>query len=118
MEYNIKEITLRNKHQQRTRLIIEFQNPTYAILGELLMIDAPLLQWRIIKDIESVLAQRSEVVEYIGNRTKAIIRIDETEISDLFTHVSESDGRLQTVTIETTELLALLCMWQQKVGKH
>lgn len=114
MEYEIKEIQLRNKDTYRKRLIIEFADKSLNILAEFLMVDAPLLNWRIIKDVEGVLSNKKERIQLAGNRTKITVTKKETIIEDLYEDLSDYENKLQQVTLHTAEFQSILQHWHEE----
>lgn len=111
MEYVINEIELTNKTNSRKRLVIEFANPSYAILAEFLMSDAPLMSWRIIQDIGNVISGKQESFENSGNRTHIHVTKEETNITDLFSGMFDEEVIYKPVTIETKKLLQIISEW-------
>lgn len=114
--YKIKEVTLKQGEYQRKRLVIEFENPEQAILGELLMTDAPLLSWKLLREINSVLSGELSEVKGSGNRTSWIINAEKSIIEDLHAHLADDIPSMKTCVIETRKLYDLLKMWAEKNG--
>ena len=112
--FEIKEVMLNQGKHQRKRLVIEFELPEQAVLGEILMTDAPLLSWNILQEMNDVLCGEKEVVQGSGNRTSWVIQKEITTISDLFSDMDEDIPVMETCTIETKILYDLVKMWQSK----
>lgn len=117
MQYELKEITLHHKDRTRRKLVIEFSNPNFAIFGEYLMVDAPLLNWHILKEIKYVLANEKERVTSSGNRTIITITKEKTVIEDLLDGLADEDDLLAPVIIETETFYDVLVKWYDAVAK-
>lgn len=112
--YKIKEVILNHGKHQRKRLVIEFERPENAVLGEFLMTDAPLLSWSILQEMKDVLFGEIEVMQGSGNRTSWVIEKEITTISDLFSDMEEDIPVMESCTIETRKLYELVKMWHEK----
>lgn len=117
MQYEIKEIKLQNKRKQRTRLVITFANPKYTLLSEYLMVDAPLLNWRILMDLQQVLSNKKEEVQLSGNRTSIMITKEETKLDDLLVGLVDEDDLLETVVMSTAKFHEILLQWYKAYSK-
>src|SRR5690625_604354 len=115
--YEIKEITLENKKQQKLkRLVIEFEDPKMAIVGEFLMADAPLLRGEVLQTFEQVLTGENAFAKSSGNRCTLMIRPDTTTIKDLFEEMEGVDF-YPKYEMETKKLRDLTAMWLHRLGK-
>lgn len=111
--YQIKEVTLQHGKHTRSRLIIEFDEPKYAILSEFLMTDAPMLQRELMKEVKEVLERQRKVVKGSGNRTSWNISEQQAVIEDLFTYMDQATPSYPTCTIETSKLYDIMFEWFQ-----
>lgn len=111
--YTMKEIELSNKKMTKKRLIIEFTDPKMRIVGEFLMVDAPLLQGEVLRVFEDVLQGKEEEASISGNRTSATIRQKKTLIRDLF--ADETVTRYPSYEMETAKLYELTNMWLERI---
>lgn len=114
MNYRIREIELKNKEISRTRKVIEFEDESDAIVAEFLMVDAALLNWQVMRDIEAILAGEKQEIKSIGNRTKITIRKEETVIEDTF----DDEYELETAILATNEFQRLLKEWFHVQTSH
>lgn len=112
--YRFKEITLKNGPNEKKVLVIDFEDPKMAIVGEFLMTDAPLLNYSILKDIEHVRSGASNYEESSGNRCALFIRKDTTQIEDLFAGIIDEEDVFSSYEIGTEELSDLVHMWREK----
>lgn len=112
--YEIKEITLKNKNTDKKRLIIEFNDPEMAILGEFLMADAGMLDYRVLDQINFVLAGSSTVEKFSGNRTSLTIERTDTKIEDLFESLFDDFNPFEVVEMNTVKLRDLILTWKEK----
>lgn len=112
--YEIKEITLKNKNTEKKRLIIEFNDPEMAILGEFLMADAGMLDYRVLDQINFVLAGSSTVEKFSGNRTSLTIERTDTKIEDLFESLFDDFNPFEVVEMNTVKLRDLILTWKEK----
>lgn len=115
MDYEIKTIELRNQKHLRKRLVIEFKNPSLAILATFLMVDAPLLNWRILADIEAIINKEKSTIQSTGNRTTITVTEEITTIEDALTDLMDEDAVLETVHLKTTEFNEVLKEWHQRI---
>lgn len=111
MQYEIKEIELQNKNKIRPRLIITFADSNYELLGEWLMVDAPLFNWHVLDKIQKVLANEKEKFQSSGNRTSITITKDKTIIEDLLASIVDDGDLLATVVLDTVEFQGVLLQW-------
>lgn len=111
--YQIKEVTLQHGKHTRSRLIIEFDEPKYAILSEFLMTDAPMLQRELMKEVKEVLERQRKVVKGSGNRTSWNISEQQAVIEDLFTYMNQTIPSYPTSRIETSKLYDIMFEWFQ-----
>ncbi len=58
--YEIREIVLKNGPVERKRLVIEFHNQDQQIVGEFLMVDANLLEGKIVREIKRLMVGRKK----------------------------------------------------------
>lgn len=115
--YQIREVILKNEHTERKRLVIEFDDPGQAIVGEFLMADASLLNFSVLEDLNKVLSGQSNYIESSGNRCSLEVRPDQTLIEDLFKDMFTELHPLPAYEINTSELKKLVMMWKEKVEK-
>src|SRR5699024_7606432 len=80
--YELKEVTLKNKHYEKKRLVINFHDPQYNILAEFLMSYSCLLSVEISHAFKLVASR--EKVELSVNRSHVEITQTETCNSHLF----------------------------------
>lgn len=113
--YHIREVILKNNQVERKRLVIEFDDPAQAIVGEFLMADASLLHFSVLDELNHVLSGKSDHVESSGNRCALEIRSDKTLIEDLFEGMFANFDTLPAYEIETGELRDLVAMWKEKI---
>lgn len=115
LQYEIKEVTIKNKEHVRKRHVIEFKNDAYQLLSPLLMLDAPLLNWRLLDEVEALLAGEKERLDFTGNRTTVTATKEEAKIEDSLGELDPS-SQLPTVWIKTEELYDLLTFWRSKTS--
>jgi hypothetical protein len=113
--YQINEIILKNKQIERKRFVIEFIDPAQAIVGEFLMTDSSLLNYSVLDDLNKVLSEKSDYIEFSGNRCSLEIRSDKTLIEDLFEGMFANFDTLPAYKIETKTLRDLVVMWKEKL---
>ncbi|TQS75368.1 hypothetical protein DX933_06550 [Ornithinibacillus gellani] len=112
--YQIKEVVLRNQHHEKNILVIEFDQPEMAIVGEFLMTDAALADHAALNEINQVLSGEKTTAEFSGNRCALSIGQDTTTITDLF---DAADGIpvYNDYEIKTDTLRGLIRMWLDKL---
>src|SRR5690625_4444247 len=115
--YQIREVTLNNKHMERKRLIIEFADPAQAIVGEFLMTDASLLNFSILEDLNKVISGESNDLESSGNRCFLKITPHKTYIEDLYEGLYADFDTFPAYEMDTVELRDLVVMWKRKIAK-
>jgi len=115
--YKVREIELKNKNQTIKRLIIEFEDSACAILAEYLMVDAPLLNWKVINEMDAVLNERKKETQLSGNRTLITVNNLETKIEDLLAGMVDESDKLPTVVIETDAFHHILINWYETLSK-
>lgn len=115
--YHIREVVLKNKTQTRKRPIIEFDDPDQAIVGELLMVDAPLENWAILHAIDKVMDGKIPVNYVSGNRFGAEITVEKTYLYDLFSDL-EGVPAYSDYALDTETLRELIIMWEKEVRKY
>lgn len=113
--YQIREVVLKNEQVKRKRLIIEFDDPAKAIVGEFLMADASLLNFSVLDDLNKVLTGKHNYIESSGHRCSLEIRSDQTLIEDLFEDMYENFETLPAYEIDTKELRDLVVSWKEKI---
>src|SRR5699024_8096036 len=82
--YHIREVILKSEQAERKRLIIEFIDPAQAIVGEFLMMDASMLNFSVLEDLNKVLSKESKYIESSGNRCYLKINPEKTRLEDLY----------------------------------
>lgn len=112
--YHIRPVVLKNGPIERTRLVIDFDDPNMKIVGEFLMADAPLLRGQILQDIHQVLTGNKSVVTSNGNRCALTIRPHATVITDLFEGMDGVQA-YPPYEIDTNTLRELIVMWFQEL---
>lgn len=114
--YTFREVILKNESYERKRLVIDFSKKDMAIVGEFLMSDAHLVNGKVLKEINDVIAGKKETILSSGNRCAWEIHADTTIISDLFV---DMDGvqSYAAYEIETPELKRLIEIWLKKVAE-
>lgn len=115
--YQIREVILKNKSMERKRLIIEFEDPAQAIIGEFLMTDASLLNFSILEDLNKVISKESHYIESSGNRCFLKIKPHKTYIEDLYEGMYTDFETLPAYEMDTKELRDLVVMWKKKITK-
>ncbi len=115
--YHIREVILKHKHAERKRLIIEFEDPALAIVGEFLMTDASMLNFSVLDELNKVLTGKRDYIESSGNRCSLEIRSDQTRIEDLFEDMFANFDTLPPYEIDTKELRDLVVMWKEKIER-
>lgn len=115
--YQIREVTLKNKHEERKRLVIEFEDPAQAIVGEFLMTDASLLNYSVLEDLNKVIAKECTNLESSGNRCFLKIKPDKTYLEDLFEGLFTDVDTLPPYEINTKKLRDLVVMWKEKMAE-
>ena len=106
--YEVKEIKLQNAKHEKTRLVINFYDEEMAVIGEFIMTDVPLRQYKLIDEVKSLLTGETSLVEGSGNRTAWYITAETAVIEDLFV---EMDG-LVPCEINTKTLLTIMEDWR------
>ena len=109
--YQIREVVLRRGMHEKKRLVIEFKEREQAILGEFLMVDAPMLGGEILQELEAVILGKQTLVIGSGNRCSWNIDAHEAVIEDLFADMDDEIPSMPTCTIETKKLYELIDMW-------
>lgn len=109
--YELKEIRLHHGKHEKTRLVINFYDEEMAVIGEFIMTDVPLLQYKLIDEVKSLLTGETSLVKGSGNRTAWYITRETAVIEDLFV---EMDG-LAPYEINTKTLLSIMEDWRSKV---
>lgn len=117
MMYHIREVVLKSKTHIKKRPVIEFDDSEKAIVGEFLMVDAPLDDWDALDAISEVLDGKVSKRHMSGNRCKTVMTAEKTYICDLF---SEAEGVpvFSDCMIETETLRELMVMWKKEVKKY
>lgn len=117
--YHFKEVTIQNKQKTKEEnvLVIEFTDPSMAIVGEFLMTDASLVNNSVLSDIEDIIACRSKSKTVTGNRCSLEIKRDQTIISDLFEDMFDGLETYPTYEIGTKQLRNLIVMWKKEKDK-
>lgn len=113
--YQFKEITVAHDQVERQVLIIEFTDPQKRILGEFLMNDASLLNYRVLDQLDRVLSGETEWEESSGNRCSLEISREKTVVEDLFSGMFADFTTLPTYEIDTKKLKDLIIIWKEKV---
>ena len=114
--YHIREIALKNKHQIKKRLVIEFDNPDMKIVGEFLMVDAPLHEWSVLQDVDRVLNKVVPSKHFSGNRCGLDIMPDKTYLYDTFAD-KEGVSAYSDYKMDTVKLRELILMWRKQHQK-
>ncbi len=113
--YQIREVVLHRGSHEKKRLVIEFMEREQAILGEFLMVDAPMLAGEILQELEAVMSDKQKSVVGSGNRCSWNIDACEAVIDDLFADIGDDIPSMPTCTIETKKLYELIDMWLTKL---
>lgn len=111
--YEIKEIELTNESITKKRLIIKFHKEHQAIIGEFLMVDAPLINGEVLNLFSSVINGEKSVATFSGNRCYLTINRDETMIEDLF-----DEYAYETYVMDTTALYDLTKLWLKRIEQY
>src|SRR5699024_7590700 len=107
--YEVKEVTLKNKHYEKKRLAINFDDPQYNILAEFLMSDSCLLSEEI--SLKFKLVASGEKVELSGILIHVEIKQTETCISDLF---SDNEAiSYPSLKLTTEEFKRYINIWKE-----
>ena len=114
--YEIREVIVNNRDEQRSIFVIHFSDSKYDIVGEYLMTDGPMMSYKILEDIESVLNGEQEVAQVSGNRCALQITKELTKIEDLFDGLFDDLDTYPSVEIETSLLKDLIEMWKEKTS--
>jgi len=114
--YQFKEITLAHDQVARQVLIIEFSDPQKRILGEFLMNDASLLDYRVLDQLDRVLSGETEREESAGNRCSLEISREKTVVEDLFSEMYADFPTLPAYEMDTKKLRDLIIIWKEKVA--
>lgn len=115
--YGFKEVTLQNGPHEKKVLVIEFAEPEMEIIGEFLMADASLLDYRILDIIDDVLSGTNDYEVSSGNRCSLEIKQDKTRVSDLLAGMYDGFEGFQAIDMDTRELQALIIMWRDKLSE-
>lgn len=105
--YTLKEIVLRNKTNEKKRLVIEFADPKKAIVAEFLMVDAPMYNEELLNDIQNIVCGKEKQIKKVGNRCKLEITKHTSLIQDLY----EDNTALPSYQMETLALKELVMKW-------
>lgn len=108
--YEIREIVLKNGPVERKRLVIEFHNQDQQIVGEFLMVDANLLEGKIVREIKRLMVGEKEEVQFSGNRCFVKVRRDKTYFEDLYEGVAGMKS-YPPYEMDTNEFYELVKMW-------
>lgn len=108
--YEIREIVLKNGPVERKRLVIEFHNQDQQIVGEFLMVDANLLEGKIVREIKRLMVGEKEEVQFSGNRCFVKVRRDKTYFEDLYEDVAGMKS-YPPYEMDTNEFYELVNMW-------
>lgn len=111
--YHFREETLKNGDKTENILVIDFDDPEMAIIGEYLMADASLLNGEILHDFNQVLAGKKKQMRISGNRCGLEIGQEETLVYDLFEDMGVDC--YPEVRISTRTLQELTVMWLKKL---
>lgn len=112
--YHFKEIELENKNMKKTVLAIEFEAEDMAIVAEFLMTDASLLDYKVLSQIDRVLAGTSRIEHANGNRYGLVIKRDMTRMEDLFEDLFDDFQTYPAYEISTVKLRELIVSWRDK----
>lgn len=118
MDYEIKEVELRNNSITKKRRIIQFADEQYEILAEFLMSDAPLMDWQIVREVENVVNGNATSIKSSGNRTHIHVTLEETVLTDLLASIENDFSALQPLRIKTENLYSLLQRWYTLNTEH
>lgn len=118
MDYEIKEVELRNNSITKKRRIIQFADEQYEILAEFLMSDAPLMDWQIVRQVENVINGNATSIKSSGNRTHIHVTLEETVLTDLLSSIEKDFSALQPLRIKTENLYSLLQRWYTLNTEH
>lgn len=116
--YEIREVLVRNGEHERSILVINFQDAKYDIVGEYLMTDAPMMNYRILEDIDQVLSGEKDELIINGNRCSLQIQGEKTYIEDLFDGLFEDFDTYDSLSLPTEELRELISMWREKTEEE
>lgn len=115
--YRIREVVLKHNKHIKKRLVIEFDDPDKALVGEFLMVDAPLDEWAVLDGIDKVLKGEVPEIELSGNRSKIVMTPDKTYVHDLF--LSKGDvPKFPSCELDTEILRELILMWKKEKEKY
>src|SRR5699024_9459876 len=107
--YELKEVTLKNKQYEKKRLLINFDDPQYNILAELLMSDSCLLSEEISR--ASKLVSSGAKVELAGHRRPVEIKQTEACISDVY---SDNEAiSYPSLKLTTEEFKRYINIWKE-----
>lgn len=112
--YHIREVILKSEQAERKRLIIEFDDPNRAIVGEFLMTDASLLNFSVLDELNKVLFGERDYIESSGNRCSLEIRSNQTLIEDLLAGLFTDFDTFPAYEMDTKELRDLVVMWKKE----
>lgn len=115
--YTIREITLQHGMKKRIRPVIEFTDADMQIVGEFLMADAPMLQGKVVQEMEAVLDGKKEEIQISGNRTALHVTRARTEVTDLFAGMDDVNS-YPSYQMETNALRNLIVMWLEKLNEY
>lgn len=107
--YQVKEVILRNKEETKKRLVIQFDDARFDIISNFIMTDLPLLEYKLVDEITSLLEGKVTEVKGSGNQTAWHITAKQAYIEDLF-----EDNGLTAVEIETSLLYDIIMDWLQQ----
>jgi|GEM_PF-2392627 len=113
--YQLREIKLQNKNQEKSILAIDFDDPAMEIVSEFLMADVTLLNTVILDEMDLVLNESQTKIETSGNRCGVIIGKEYTEIYDLFEGIDDANP-LDSYIIKTTLLRELIVIWLHELA--
>lgn len=114
--YQFKEIKLAHDQVERQVLIIEFSDPRKKIIGEFLMNDASLLNYRVLDPLDRVLSGETEWEQSSGNRCSLEISRKNTVVEDLFSGMFADFPALPAFEMDTEKLRELIIIWKEKVA--
>lgn len=112
--YQFKEVELKNKHQNKKVLAIEFKDQDMDIVAEFLMTDASLLDYGVLTQVDQVLAGNSKRKVSNGNRYGLVIERNTTKIEDLFEDLFDDFNTYEPYEMSTVKLRELIVMWRDK----
>ena len=110
LEHNYKELVLKNGNKTKKKIIVEFADPDFELLGIFFASEFGNFAGEIKRELDDVLTGKKERSEFTGNLCQLIVDGEESVLYDM----CAEDGRGKTCSLNTAELSRLVDEYNER----